>query len=401
MVNMFRIPVIRLLEGNVPAYIGKMKATEILKICNIERFREDSFKGYQREPQQKRLRQIAEYIKECPIPVMPAILIGLSREFKFIQLTTIDDGSDFGFLEIPNRYGVITLIDGQHRILGFQLLLKELEESKSLGYFTHEEEELLSPVLNYEIPVLFVDTQTAAKLVNENKSPESIVKAQPEHVELMIFYILNRTQKGIRPSLKDTLQYVLWSAGIKGIPAMEEWRAKAAYLGILLARKEDSPLCGKINISGTSGLGKPTQLASFVSSLEELLTNTDFKDENPMSQFEFLKAYWEAIRSLFPTAFGPHWRRFVILKAIGIYSLNLLAADVYRWCKEKTERPTMEDILVFIKPLKTFEWNRIELFSGLKGVREAYKMLLKHLAENNVINASKRLEEKFKPIGSV
>jgi hypothetical protein len=48
---------------------------------------------------------------------------------------------------------------------------------------------------------------------------------------------------------------------------------------------------------------------------------------------------------------------------------------------------------MFIRPLKTFEWNRIEMFSGLKGVREAYKMLLKHLAGNDVTKALERLKE--------
>lgn|GEM_PF-4516222 len=67
----------------------------------------------------------------------------------------------------------------------------------------------LQQVLNYELPILFVDTRFAAELVNKNRSHELRTWAKPEDIELTMFYILNRTQKGIRPSLKDTLQYII------------------------------------------------------------------------------------------------------------------------------------------------------------------------------------------------
>lgn len=390
MADIVRVPVVKVLERDLPAYVGKMKAIDLLEVCDIKRFSERTLEGFQREPQQERLRQIAKYVKECPIPVMPAILVSLGKEVRFVQADL-----DFGFLEIPRKAGAITLIDGQHRLLGFQLCKRELEELEFIGLTDRYDEEAmkLRSILNYEIPTLFIDTQIAAELVNKSKKSELKLRTLPEHVELMMFYIVNRTQKGIRPSLKDALQYVIWQAGIEGLPAVEEWRGKAAHIGILLERRNDSPLYGKINVSGAPRLGKPTQLASFVSSLEELFIHTDFGKADLKNQYEFLKAYWEAIRAIFPEAFGPNWRQYMILKAIGVYSLNMLAADVYRWLKAKGLQPAAKDILNFIKPLESFDWAKIRPYSGLKGVREAYKELLRHLARARILEAEERLKE--------
>jgi len=140
-------------------------------------------------------------------------------------------------------------------------------------------------------------------------------------------------------------------------------------------------------------LGKPTQLTSFVTSLEELFLHTDFAKDEIVEQYRFLKAYWEAIRALFPYAFGPRYRRYIILKAIGVYSLNMLAADLYRWCAAKRIKPTSENTLEFLRHLKSFDWDVIRSFGGFKGVKEAHRLLLKHLAKNGVTEAIQSLRE--------
>jgi hypothetical protein len=50
-------------------------------------------------------------------------------------------------------------------------------------------------------------------------------------------------------------------------------------------------------------------------------------------------------------------------------------------------------MLEFLRHLKSFDWDVIRSFGGLKGVKEAHRLLLKHLAKNRVTEAIQSLRE--------
>lgn len=373
------VPAVRVNEGEVIAYVGRIKASDILAVYDIRRWSETELDGYQRQLYEERKREIARYLRECPFPVIPAILVGVGQDCKF---EPVDEDKRLGYLKIPYRKGAVQLIDGQHRVAGFQWYLEQLtsiEENERLGVPSEVDEhtsEMYRRILSYEIPVLFIDTEHAAKIVTM-KDPEAQKKTERRDIERALFLILNKTQKGVRPSLKDTLQYMIWRAGIRGIPGLDDInRVKATELTLKL-NSNGSPLSGMINASGARGMHRPVQLSSFVTSLEPLYDFEGFNRLSDSEKYQFVKTYWGVIKEMYPQAFDPKtWRKYLVLKTIGVYVLNRIARDYLKWAELNGEPVSAESIRKYLTPLRGFNWERenspLRGFQGLGGVDVAY-----------------------------
>lgn len=402
--EVLQIDVVRLSQGNITAYVGKMTAANILALYDLKLWSETQLDGYQRQLYEERKKEIAQYLKDCSIPVIPAILVSIRENAKFLPS---NENGDTGTLEIPRKRGSIMLIDGQHRMSGFSWYAEELARigmEKRLGVESKEQKaelETLIRTLKYDVPVLFLDSRGAADVLDKKRDLSSLEKTVlPEDVERVVFYILNKTQKGISPSLRDTLQFLIYRAGISGIPSLEKekWRVNATEIGHNLNRNE-SPLAGKINLSGARGLGRPLQLNSWVTSLKPLFTLENFQELSREEKYTFVKVYWSVLRKMFRDSFDDEKSR-LLLKSIGVYSLNWLAADIYEWCNTKSIPATQGNISKFLEPLTDFHWRSKEPnaspFRGLggrAGVSEAYKILLERLAKGGIAEASEKLEE--------
>ena len=398
------VTVTKVIQGNVTAYTGKMKAADILAIYDLKRWSETELDGYQRQLYLDRQKEIADYLKNCTIPIIPAILASIRSDTLFSS----SDRRDIGTLKIPKRRGGINLIDGQHRMSGFSYCLEELgriQEERRLGIETEDQNNTFNKceeILQYDIPILFFDSKLAAEILDKEKDPESseIKEVLPNDVERVIFYIVNKTQKGIRPSLKDTLQFLIYRAGIRGIPSIEKesWRVDATEIGHRM-NKNGSPLAGKINLSGARGLGRPIQLNSWVSSMQPLFANGEYTLLSRNEKYNIIRTYWNVLRELFEKPFDDN-RNHLLLKSIGVYSLNWLATDVYEWITSQGKTMTVENISEYLEPLRDFNWrskepNPSEMrgFGGKAGVKEAYKLLLKYLAEKGVEEANTKYTE--------
>lgn len=372
------VKVIKLTQKEIDMYIGKMSSKDLLELCDINRFREEELEGYQREKYKERTSELMEYLIKCPLPVMPGIFVSL-REAKFNPLN-----GDFGILEIPRKRSSMWIIDGQHRVGGFEEIRGHFVFGQNP---THVNPETFLELMNYELPVVFVDSNAAARKAAKLQEPKFESSITAEDVERAVFFIVNKTQKGISPSLKDALLYRIKLGGIDGIPALkkESWRIHAAFIGIMLNRDRDSPLANRINISGERGQGKPIMLNSFVSSLRTLFRDEDFSGLSDEERLRFVKVYWNVLGKIFPEAFDLKVsRNYMLLTAIGVYSLNWLAHDVFRNCVEDgldySDEATLEKLL---GPLKLFDWRTqtspLSTLGGMKGVREAYRLLLETL----------------------
>jgi len=88
------VKVTKVNQGNVTAYTGKMKALDILALYDLKRWSETELDGYQRQLYEERQKEIADYLKNCSIPILPAILVSIKED-------TIYEPSDndFGALE--------------------------------------------------------------------------------------------------------------------------------------------------------------------------------------------------------------------------------------------------------------------------------------------------------------
>ena len=378
------VRVIRLKQKNIEMYVGKMKSKDILQLYEIDKFKEEELEGYQREQYEERTSELVEYLTKCPLAIMPSLLVSL-RKADFTP-----QNGDFGVLKIPRKKGAIWIIDGQHRIGGFNKVRDRFVFSKSIDPL------IFSDLMNYEFPVVFVDSATAAEKIGSALTL-SENGFSSEDVERTIFFIVNKTQRGISPSLKDALLYRIKTSGIQGLPIIrkESWRIKAASIAITLNKDKDSPLINKINISGRRGTGKPIQLNSFVSSLRVLFFDKDFSKLSNDNKLRFLKAYWAVLKDLLPQAFEKETsREYMLLKALGVYSLNWIAKDVFQVClKQAYDSGDIETLKSLLRPLKSFDWSTqtspLSNLGGMKGAGKAYDMLLARLNQKGELTDDK------------
>jgi DGQHR domain-containing protein len=414
------VKVIKLAQKNIEMYVGKMKVNDILALYELDKFKEEELEGYQRERYEERTSQLVEYLEKSPLAVMPALLVGL-RTTNFAAI----DG-DLGILNIERKKGAIWIIDGQHRIGGFSKIQDRFFFTKSLGA------SLFSNLMDYELPVVFIDSKDAAEKIAPKKA-ENANSLSAEDIEKTIFFIVNKTQRGISPSLKDALLYSIKTSGIEGLSLVDKegWRIEGARIGIELNCKNDSPLFAKINISGKRNSGKPLQLNSFVSSLAVLFKNKEFLELSITDKISFLEALWEALRILLPEAFerektktvqeefGKRFApnigklahaknrrqniqrtkpRYLLLSALGIYTVHKIARDLlHSAIKDGADYKRKEFFEKKMYQICKFDWNAntspLVALGGMKGVSKAYDLLSEIIGQERYsANLTKTLE---------
>ena len=375
------LPVLKLNQKGITLYTGKLKAKNLLKLYGLFGFQEETLEGYQRDIYEDQVNDLFQYIIQCPVAIMPGLFISVREGVEFVPNSSTDNEfNEFGTLDLPLKKGALWIIDGQHRIASFEKALANISHFNTLN--DSEDNSFLS-LMDYEIPVTFIDSNEAIKTANLN----GMQKISPSDIERMVFFIINKTQRKLSPSLQDTLQYLISQAGMDGIPVIERnyWRTIATALIIDLNAIESSPLYKKINISGRRGLNRPIQLNSFVSSLKTAFSNEDFKKLSLEEKRNFLLNYWNEIKKLFSDAFSDdHYKKYLIVKSIGVYTMNLLIDDYIKYCiKNSYDFMTNYSIKEFLKNLKNFDWSKdgspIANFGGMKGVKEARIEILNHM----------------------
>jgi len=365
------VKVIKLAQKEIEMYVGKMKVKDILELYELDKFKEEELEGYQREQYEERTSELVEYLAKCPLAIMPALLVSL-RNIKFEP-----QNGDFGVLNIPRKKGSIWIIDGQHRVGGFAKIRDKFIFSKEIDSL------LFSRLSDYEFPVVFVDSAAASEKIR-GKLMQAGNGFSSEDIERTIFFIVNKTQKGISPSLKDALLYRIKISGIEGLPIIEKesWRICAAEIGITLNSEEDSPLKNMINIGGRRGTGKPIQLNSFVSSLQILFLDKEYSKLSNEDKLSFLRTFWMAMKELFAQAFDKKiGREYMLLKALGVYSLHWLAKDIFQAClKQGNDFRKAETLRLMLISLKSFDWHTktspLSALGGMKGASKAHDLLL-------------------------
>jgi DGQHR domain-containing protein len=368
------VKVIKLAQKEIEMYVGKMKVNDILGLYELDKFREEELEGYQREQYEERTSQLVEYLERCPLAIMPALLVSLRKaDFE-------SQNGDFGVLRIVKRKGSLWIIDGQHRIGGFSKIRDKFLFSRTV------DPSLFSGLMDYEFPVVFIDSIAAAKEIQKRRS-RNMMELSSEDIERTIFFIVNKTQKGISLSLKDALLYRIKNSGIQGLSIVEEegWRTIGTEIGITLNCKEGSALRDKINISGKRETGKPIQLNSFVSSLQTLFKDKEFSSLGNDDKLCFLEAYWSSIKGLLPEAFDTRTEKeYMLLKALGVYSIHWLARDLFHQCIAQGLHFKQAEVLKnMLIPIKSFDWDvktsPLSALGGMKGASKAHDLLLETL----------------------
>src|SRR2546425_634620 len=250
-----RIPVVQLSQKEVPLYSGKMTARDLLATFDIKKFnpRESEMRDwYQRQRYESKIRDMQKFVEECPIPIVPGILLGV-RGVKFDA-----EKGGLGHVTIPRTRGAVTVIDGQHRLGGFDKIKEDIDDlvsQQTLGSLSKDQQKRLTrlqDLLDFEIPVVIMDSERASVAAKAEAEGFRADALTPDAAERVVFFILNKTQKGLNPSHKDQLMYRIWYSGVRGIPVIEreKWRAHATKL--VESLRGSDPMNGHI-IDSTAG----------------------------------------------------------------------------------------------------------------------------------------------------
>ncbi len=376
-----KIDVIRLNQKGMPVYIGKVNAIQLLVLVSSEQWTESTTNGFQREIFKEKAQEIKDYIEQCPIPMLPALLVS------FRAGNYVSTNGSMGKLVLPIIPGLISILDGQQRIAGFEVIFRAFQKifNEQGNFSGYEALKKYIDLLNYEIPVVFIDSKGIAERLHMD---EPLTNIEPIDIERAFFFVINKTQKAVNPSLKDQLAYKTLRAGIRGIPAIEKekWRTEIVPIANEL-NQGSSPLNGLFNLSGKSHMKKPLPLNAFVTSLKPLFVlNKEFSQSTCQKKSQYLEDYWAIIKELFPDSFDTH-KKTLLTKSVGIFALNYLADDIFNLCLLQNLDPfNKENIKQFLSKLKNFDWkidtSPIAFLGGKKGVKKAHELLFEIISSN-------------------
>jgi DGQHR domain-containing protein len=316
--------------------------------------------GYQRELDHSRSRKFSKYIQKSQNISPNSVLLSVRQELKFVP----KDG-DYGRLVIPDNTE-IHVVDGQHRIDGLKLALKE------------------APTLSFTIPAIIISPQMMGAKSTDDAT----------YLEAKQFVVINQTQKRVRADLSDRFVQRLTSdqrqeLEVLGRPEKLERKKIAINIVDLLRERDGSPWYKNIKLpTGGSGIVSET---TFKRQLEDLLENPPFKTMSDEEIADVLDDYWSAWRDLCPSAFDEP-EKYVLQKSTGVSVLHMLLEDVVRWIgntqKEYTKENFFEVLNHMTLGVTDTYWSSGgdagKLGSGYKVYNELYSSLRDNFLASNV-----------------
>lgn len=334
---MIQINVLRFEQNGQVMFACIMRASQLLRIANVDvRDEHLNSSGYQRHRDETRCRKIAEYINR-PTSVLPgSILLNLRGSSNY---QPDKKNQDTGILMIPDEKGSAWIVDGQHR----------------LGGFEYTERDLLLPVIFFE--------------------------NLPRRQEMINFSVINDTQKGINTSLTLSLLGELRESDTY-------WKIRAHDIVYNMNKDPESPWFERINMTGARGMHRPVNLASFANSLKPLLNSQSFFTNLELSdQILLLKRFWCVLRDMFPDAWCEP-SSHMLLKTLGVYTMSQVALYIFQLCAAKQGNFSQQQIEVFLMPLEHFDWHQktspFHAMGGMKGCKEATSILINKLPKLSV-----------------
>ena len=278
----------------VPAIPFKQRRTQmyiaIVPVATLDSFSVDRWdpknilgrRGYQRNPEEKRIKNIAKYFerKNAIMPVAGLLNVREKGVLKFRD----------GMLTIPEGTRV-WVVDMQHRLRG---LVRAREEKILRG------EQFWFPVV--------------------------ITEGLSQIDEAAQFYIINTKAKKMDVAL--TRRLLIENNRIKDLADVKEWEITAVRMTIELNRSvKGNPWYGAIRQPNEDRLEVHVATEkSFVSSLRQLLISGRFKQHRRTAKK--LAAYWSAIRAILPEAFQEP-KRYMIQRTPGMFVFNYFMAPIF------------------------------------------------------------------------
>jgi DGQHR domain-containing protein len=335
--ELIQVRVSRFEQNGQVMFIGVMNSSDIVRVADVDvRDEQVNPTGYQRYRDEARCRRIAEFINQPTSTLPGSILLNLRGSSTFSR--DKDDHTQ-GTLLVPIHKGAAWIVDGQHRMGGFEYTERE-----------------------FMLPVIFFENL-------------------PRRQEMVNFSIINDTQKGINTSLTLSLLGEMREN-------IEDWKLRAHDIASRLNRDPESPWFERINMIGAKGMHRPVNLASFVNALKPLLRQHSFFQAMDLNdQVLLLKRFWNVTRDMFPDAWGEP-QRHILLKTLGVYTMAQIAAYIFELCAAGGGDFSQERMQGYLGPLAGFDWHRdtspFRALGGMKGCKDATTLLIGRLPKVSV-----------------
>ncbi len=313
-----------------PFYAFSLSASELREIAYVsERTKDNPQEGIERNLSNARCRTIGRYIQR-KIAVFPnSIIIALEKTAKFKSA----NGTGIGTIHIPRKPSQALILDGQHRLYGF-----DHAKGKDI--------ELLI--------VAFINV--------------------PISLKAHIFRTINGKQKPVNRSLVYDLLDLDTSTA-----EYEEERAHALVKS--LDREEESPFYQNIQMTGKQREGFISQ-ASLITYLKRHLKRGGFFKREEYSSFNrqlaLLCDYFKAVRDTFLS----HWGKpeSIVSKTVGIDAFFRLLPDLVTLIEDDRKKPTYKEFRMRIEPISDLPMD-VETYRlyGIGGAIAFYELLKESL----------------------
>ena len=282
------------LRSGTPTIVGYMPAGVLTPDhYTIPYYDTRTKKGYQRQPQESRINQLANDLRKDRTDLPTAVLLNVRK--RDAREAIVGRELDLGLLLGIAATVKFHVVDGQHRILALKKLVDE-------------------------------DTERWSQLM----LPFVCLLGAPEEEEMEQFYIVNSTAK----SVKTDLALVLLRRRADKDPAVyealqergREWQVDGQAIVERLAT-ESQIWKHRVRLPSMEKGETTIPSASMVTSLKPLLSSPYFGGLKPDQQLKVLDAYWHGIRETLRTAFDEP-EKYAIQKGVGVIVLHSVLPSV-------------------------------------------------------------------------
>ena len=352
-------------QPNFPKmYLFGLHPGKLIEICYVLRRTSNKPMAYQRFINKDRIKNISDFLSSASALIPNAIIIAFDADEKIQKKIKFEDG----LLSFPHDYCIAWIIDGQHRVYGFQY-------TKYKNWSNETSEDFKLPIVAFK----------NLNEINQNRT----------------FVNINYNQKKINPTLLCQLASVT-----------KDLNNELTWPSLLVTDLcQILPLKDKVKISEFD-TGRKISISGFVKQglLESLLgynnkkkiyngplykyapfnTNFEFDNENNKKsferQFELLKRYFEAIylNTTNQNEDKDPWLKikdYSLLKVTGINALLLVLARIL----EKYPKVNF-DLNAYLKPLSKINFEKEYVYSkggGWKGFREFANEIVNRINTDN------------------
>jgi len=352
-----KLRVIPILQNNKKMYMGSIKVKDLFNHFKLDvdtQSLKKNKKGYQRKSVLRRSRAFLKYIEKAKDATSPNSIL-----LNFRGKLPVEQGPDSNvYLNFPEE-SLLWIVDGQHRLQG----LKEGQKNEEIK--------------NFEIPFV-------------------IMNEKDNYLEALQFFIINKTQKGVKSDLAqnfllqvekrepDFLKSNLPAQIIRNL----EWNPSAVRVMEKLTERRDSPWFGKVQLANEPKLKTVIPQTSFIDSLEPILKDDGFMisiNHKEDILIELLIRYWQAIKEICPKAF-EYPQDYVIQKTVGIFTLHKLFVKIITLSRDDKNRVTVEYIKNILSQIPSIfnsdYWNSKTGDAGKVGTnKKSFSFLAKKINE--------------------